>query len=106
MKIGKAHVALGRSNFARVDVIEFQDTLWLVPEWLEQARGRARSPARIIGLKSRPRAHLAAGLASFPSRASIPIEVFEGQVEPAPDSEFVVIANPPIRICDDATGGG
>ncbi len=88
----------------KVDTIEYEGKIWLVPEWLDNAVGGWRIPARIILLDVLPHQKTPDGPVNFVLTYGIPKSVFfHGQIPPQSKYSFVVRECPDIRF--PAIGG-
>lgn len=81
-----------------VDVIEYDNKLWLVPEWLDYTDAKVTMPARIVCLDllrhERPPSDDQDIVVSDP----IPKSVFDGHVPPGIENQYLVIERPDIRL--------
>jgi hypothetical protein len=80
------------------DTIEYEDGLWLVPEWIDGIPSKGYSkPARIIQIT-----YLASpgppGMADYLLQNPLPKGVFEGHVPSELKNVYVVIENPDIVV--------
>ena len=82
----------------KVDTIEYQGKMWLVPEWFDNPLGGWRKPVRIICLDVLPHQKTPGNPeADFVLNAGIPKSVFDdGQIPLQPEDLFVVIESPGI----------
>lgn len=87
----------------KMDTIEHEGKMWLVPEWLDNARGGWRKPARIICLDVLPHQRTPGGPADFVLNAGIPKAVCDGQLPQQQEDLYVVIEAPDIKF--PAIGG-
>lgn len=81
----------------RVDTIEYKGTYWLVPGWLDNPAGGWRIPERIIRLDILPYQESPGGPADFVLNSGIPKSVFDGQIQPEQEGQYIVIERPDIR---------
>ncbi len=80
------------------DTIEYEDDLWLVPEWIDGSPSEELSrPARIIRITFLPRTG-PFGDAQYVLRDPIPKGIFEGHVPPELKELYVVIENPCVAV--------
>ena len=95
MKIFKTLVPIENGIFS-FDTIEYEDKLWLVPEWLDGTPKKGYSkPARIICMSSLEQS------GSFEEndyvlKHPIPKAVLDGNVPKGLENKYVVIENPAI----------
>mgnify|MGYP001579347307 FL=1 len=87
----------------KMDTIEYQGKMWLVPEWLDNALEGWRKPARIICLDALPHQKSSGGPADFVLNAGIPKSVCDGQIQTQPEDLYIVIERPDIKF--PAIGG-
>ena len=87
----------------KMDTIEYEGKMWLVPEWLDNAAAGWRKPARIICLDLLPHQKSPGGQADFVLNAGIPKSVCDGQIPTQPEDLFVVKEAPDIKF--PAIGG-
>ena len=78
----------------RVDTIEHEGKMWLVPSWLDNPVAGHRIPERLILLDVLPHQKTPDGPADFVLSPGIPKSVFDGEVLPQPGDGFVVIEVP------------
>ena len=107
MNIFKTIMAISDDNdgiIYKVDTIEYQGKMWIVPEWFDNPTLGWRIPVRIILLDVLPHKKTPGGEADFVLNHGIPKSVFyEGHNPPQPEDWFVVIERPDIRF--PAVGG-
>ena len=98
-KIYKALVTIeGRGGtISSIDVIEHENMLWLVPSWLDNLEEGWTAPARIICLSLLPHQKAQFGEADFLVNGLLPISVFEGQIPPELEKQYVVRQLPDIQ---------
>ena len=88
----------------KVDTIEYQGKMWLVPEWLDNPRGGWRMPTRIICLDMLPHQKTPGNpAADFVLNSGIPKSVFDGLAQTQPEERYVVIERQDIQF--PAIGG-
>ena len=75
----------------RVDVIEFEGGLWLVPEWLDNKAQGWTTPARIIRLDTIPHQRVEGMDYHFVVNVSIPKAILTGADPTTIDTEFPLI---------------
>jgi hypothetical protein len=101
MKIFKTWVHLygdEKAGMCQVDTISYQGKLWLVPSWIDNRVAGLTMPARIICLDALPYERDPGAGCDFVLNESIPTAVFYGQIPPPPDSPYLVIESPDVRI--------
>ncbi len=80
------------------DTIEYENGLWLVPEWIDGIPTKESSkPARIIQITYLPKSG-PFGEADYLLQNPLPKGVFEGHVPPELKDVYVVIENPDITV--------
>jgi len=80
------------------DTIEYEDHLWLVPEWIDGTPSKGFSkPARIIQITYVPKSG-PFGNADYLLENPLPKGVFEGHVPSKLKNVYVVIENPDITV--------
>jgi len=89
----------------KMDTIEYQGKMWLVPEWLDSPLRGWRMPARIICLDVLPHQKTSGtnAPADFVLNHGIPKSVCDGQIQTQAEDLFVVIERPDIKF--PAIGG-
>ena len=87
------------NNLYRVDTVEWNGRLWLVPNWIEAHATRERQPIRIIAMDRLPHWRMDGeeGV-DFQLGVLIPRCVFDGQLPPGSDQYFEIVESPPFRI--------
>ena len=80
------------------DTIEYENELWLVPEWIDGIPTKKSSrPVRIIQITYLPKSG-PFGEADYLLENPLPKGVFEGHVPPELKNVYVVIENPDITV--------
>lgn len=102
MKIRHARLIIedadGVHRHATMDVIEYANAFWLVPEWLENHVQKRRKPLRIISLTAMEHQRTKGNGPEFLVSMPVPMCVFEGQIPPGTESRYVVVEEPEIDI--------
>src|SRR4030042_3567666 len=81
----------------KCDTIEFENKLWLVPEWLENATTGKMQPLRIIRLDCLPHQKIQNSTpADFVLNTPIPKCVFGGEIPPQTTLNFQIVESPEI----------
>jgi hypothetical protein len=87
------------AQHAVADTIVYEGKLWLVPEWIDNRVAGWTMPARIIALDGLPYESLPAPHeCDYLLHEGIPKGIYCGQIRPEPDSCYVVIETPNIRL--------
>jgi hypothetical protein len=97
MTVLKTLIAIeGTNEICRVDTIQYEGKLWLVPEWLESPTQGWKKPKRIILLDGLQYQRLRPGdlRGNFLLNAPIPRAVIDGRAPNAEDNGYVVIETP------------
>ena len=99
MAIHKAQVIIAADvhEIHTVDVIEYLNRFWLVPEWLDSPDKKSTTPARIVSLATIPHQRMD-GPIGFVVNDPIPKSVLFGQPSPEEAGKFVIVEAPPIRL--------
>src|SRR5215471_16907236 len=84
-------------EYVLCDTIQYEDTLWIVPEWLESREMRQLRPARIIQLEGLPHQRSQIPGITWVIDCSLPRDVFYGNAQPLPTSGIVVVDLPEIN---------
>src|SRR6266545_1129458 len=87
----------------RVDTIEHEGKLYIVPEWLDNPLAGWRTPARLICLDGLPYRATPGAPVDYLLNVGIPKSLFYGESPPQPGELFVVIDAPDIKF--PAIGG-
>jgi hypothetical protein len=100
MKVLKASLIIADEihRTALMDVIEYRNEFWLVPEWLDNQTQKLTKPLRIISLRTLPYQRTPGKTPEFVINDPVPKYVFDGQVPPQEAGKYVVIEDPDIRI--------
>jgi hypothetical protein len=97
MKVFKVLVGTDVGTIDKVDAIEHDGALWLVPMWLENPAEGLRKPMRMIRLDGPLQEAAGFGGADYIlSSGHIPKEILEGQRPVEPATGFVVLDLPEI----------
>jgi hypothetical protein len=80
----------------KVDTIEYEGKMWLVPEWLDSPKSGWQMPARIICLDGLHYQKADGKEVDFVLNAGIPKSVFDGTQIPLGD-RYVVLERPGIQ---------
>jgi hypothetical protein len=94
---------VGSGMLFRVDTIEHDGKMWLVPEWLDNPREGWRKPARIVCVDGMSHQRTMAGPTDFVLNTGIAKAVFQGHNQSEEEMRFLVIEGPDIRF--PAIGG-
>lgn len=86
-----------KSIVYRVDTIEHAGKTWLVPGWFNNPQEGCRLPERIICLDALPHEKTSWSQADFVLNKGIPKSVFDGQVSPEQNDQYIVVEKPDIR---------
>jgi hypothetical protein len=78
------------------DTIYYEDTLWIVPEWLESSDKKQMRPARIVRLRGLPHQRSQIPGITWVINSSLPSDVFYGKAQPLPTSDLVILDRPEI----------
>lgn len=96
-KLLKTMVTL-EGDIIRVDTIEHEGKLWLVPGWIDSPSEGWSSPERIILLDELPHQRMAPGNpADWVLNCPMPKAVFAGQIPKQSPYRFVVLERPDIK---------
>lgn len=100
MKIMKTWLATHGAGGAHqiMDTIEYEGSLWLVPEWLESTSKGWTTPIRIIRPLKLSFQKMKMNGADFLLSHSVPTTLFLGHVPLGQEDEFEIIDHPPINI--------
>ena len=101
MKIFKAMLTLQGGTtpgIHKMDAIEFEGHVWLVPEWIDFHAEGITMPARIVSLANIPHERTTAPgmevVVSFP----LPAAVFAGTLKEDLERKYTVVEKPNIRL--------
>ena len=87
------------------DTIQHDGTLWLAPDWLEDASKPYSKPARLIGMSGlKYRSMPLQGEVDFVVEDNIPAAVLEGRARGEQAAPFVILERPDVRIQKSARG--
>ena len=86
-----------RGTVYRVDTIEHAGKTWLVPGWFNKPKEGCRIPERIICLDELPHEKTSWSRADFVLNRGIPKSVFDGQIPPEQNDQYIVVEKPDIR---------
>ena len=89
-----------QGQICAMDTIEFEGKMWLVPEWLDNREEGFSYPARIILLDTLPHEKSKSPLEDFLLTDPLPKAVFDGQVPPESELDYVVVERPDIQVRD------
>jgi hypothetical protein len=103
MRIFQTLLAIGDDGYVyRMDTIEYEGRVWLVPAWLESRATGGRKPERMICLDNLPHQRIDPQDSPVDSPIHfrlvdpIPKTVLEGRVPPGLESVYVVLEAPEI----------
>ncbi len=89
-----------QGQICAMDTIEFEGKMWLVPVWLDNREEGFSYPARIILLDTLPHEKSRSPLEDFLLTDPLPKAVFDGQVPPESELDYVVVERPDIQVRD------
>ena len=89
-KLLVAHVRSGDSVLL-IDVLQTDNGLWLVPEWLESKGEKLQTPARAIRLDRLQHQKIGVGGADLVVNQDIPKDILEGRVTSAGGVQYEVV---------------
>jgi hypothetical protein len=100
MKVRKAFLIVADDvhRHALMDVIEYRNEFWLVPEWLDNQVQKSTKPLRIVSLRTIPHQRLPGQIPEFVVNDPVPKYVFDGRIPPEQAGKYVVVEDPDIRI--------
>ena len=82
----------------KVDTIEYEGKMWLVPDWIDMPEEKCKRPTRIICLDALRHQNTPQGSADFLLTYPMPKSVWnDGKIPSKPEDVFVVIEEPNIR---------
>ncbi len=86
------------TTICKIDAIEYDGKIWLVPEWLDKLGEGWSMPVRIICLDTLQHQRIASGNPDFVVNNPIPKSVLDGKIPPQSDTLYVVVENPNIKV--------
>lgn len=89
-KLLVAHLRSGDSILL-IDVLQADDGMWLVPEWLESKEDKLQTPARAIRLDRLQHQMVGVGGADIVVNQDIPRDVLEGRATSADGVHYEVV---------------
>ena len=103
MKIYKTAVIISgdpstRGSVYKMDTIEHEGQMWLVPEWIDIPGEGWSTPVRIIRLDGLAHQKSAHRDYDYFLNNPLPKSVFDGEIPTEVESEYVVIENPNIKV--------
>ena len=82
-----------------VDTISYQQKMWLVPGWIDHLTRQWKYPVRIISMDNQLHQKVQNFLGfDYILNGGISKSVFDGQTPPPPETQYVVIEAPDIRL--------
>jgi hypothetical protein len=100
-KVRKAAIIVDENGIRRhatIDVIEYEGTFWLVPEWLDNHRQRVSKPARIVCLQGLEHQQRRRGVTpEFVVNNPVPRWLLDGPIPPEEADKYVVLDYPEIQ---------
>jgi hypothetical protein len=89
------------ASLVMIDVIEYRNKLWLVPEWLDSSDGRWCTPQRMIYVGNLRQCHLRVGgieAADFALDQTLTADVLNGTSSTRNAAQYQVIDLPALRV--------
>ena len=99
MKIYKTMVGDDKGKLHKVDTIQYNGGLWLVPVWLEIPEEKLTKPAFMIRIDQLPLQNTLGGPFGdyILAQGHIPIDVLEGKADNNSEHKFDIVRNPDIQ---------
>jgi hypothetical protein len=94
----------GENRIFKCDVVEYKGAFWLVPTWLVNPEKKLKKPARIIRIDQFPHQDLgnvSGPLSRFAINEQIPKALFDDEISPELQKQFVVEIEPNILLPSD-----
>jgi hypothetical protein len=83
-------------DYLLCDTIYYEDTLWIVAEWIESTETKQMRPTRIVRLRGLPHERSQIPGITWVINSPLPRDVFYGKGSPLPTSGIVVVDRPEI----------
>jgi hypothetical protein len=81
-----------------VDVIQYEERFWLVPEWLDNHAEKISMPVRIISFDQVAHHRMKGTNPEFVVECPIPKSVFEDRLSSEEAKQYEIVERPPIVI--------
>ncbi len=89
-----------RGKLFKMDTIEYEGKMWLVPEWIDMRTEGYSMPVRIVCLDTLRHQPSQTKSLDFLLNDPIPKAVLDGQIPPQSEADYLVLERPDIRVRD------